>query len=48
MSKNNLTPEQEQNERIAEAVSDYWANPQDYDLADFEAMFEDRDPFEFL
>lgn len=44
----NLTAEQEQNERIQNAVAEYWANPQDYDLEDFEEMFEDRDPFEFL
>lgn len=47
MSKDK-TAEQEQTERIEEAVSDYYKNPQEYDLEDFEAMFEDRDPFEFL
>ena len=48
MNKENLNPEQEQTERINEAVSDYWSNPQDYSFEDFEAMFEDRDPCEFL
>lgn len=38
----------EQGERIKEAVKDYWGNPQKYSYADFEEMFEDRDPFEFM
>jgi hypothetical protein len=38
----------EQGERIKEAVSDYYENPQEYSYWDFEEMFEDRDPFEFL
>ena len=38
----------EQGERIKEAVRDFWKNPQEYSYTDFEDMFEDRDPFEFL
>ena len=38
----------EQGERIKETVKDYYANPQEYSFEDFEDMFEDRDPFEFL
>ena len=42
----------EQGERIREAVKDYYANPLPFKLEhsfrDFEDMFEDRDPFEFL
>ena len=41
-------PVDEQAERIREAVKDYKANPQEYTFTDFEEMFEDRDPFEFL
>lgn len=38
----------EQAERIMEAVKDWEANPQDYTMQDWEDMFEDRDPFEFI
>jgi len=38
----------EQGERIRELVGDYYENPQEYSYWDFEEMFEDRDPFEFL
>lgn len=38
----------EQAERIKESVKDYYENPQEYTLQDFEDIFEDRDPFEFL
>ena len=38
----------EQGERIKETVKDYHKNPQEYSFEDFEEMFEDRDPFEFL
>lgn len=38
----------EQTRRIKEAVEDYYENPEDYSYQDFEDMFEDRDPFEFL
>lgn len=38
----------EQGERIKETVKDYHENPLEYSYQDFEEMFEDRDPFEFL
>jgi hypothetical protein len=38
----------EQAAEIRERVRDYYDNPQDYSYQDFEDMFEDRDPFEFL
>lgn len=38
----------EQAQEIREALEDYYANPQDYTIADFEEIFQDRDPFEFL
>ncbi len=38
----------EQALEIRERVRDYYDNPQDYSYQDFEDMFEDRDPFEFL
>ena len=38
----------EQAMEIREALEDYYANPQDYTLYDFEEIFQDRDPFEFL
>ncbi len=38
----------EQGERIKELVRDYYENPQEYSFQEFEDMFEDRDPFEFL
>jgi hypothetical protein len=38
----------EQGEEIRERVKEFYENPQDYTLQDFEEMFEDRDPFEFL
>lgn len=39
---------EEQAERIKEALADYQENPEDYTLEDFEDIFEDRDPMEFL
>ena len=43
------TPEiDEQAAEIRERVKDYYDNWQDYSYQDFEDMFEDRDPFEFL
>ena len=42
------TMRDEQAEEIIEALNDYYANPQDYSLADLEEIFQDRDPFEFL
>lgn len=38
----------EQDDRIKEALKDYYENPQDYTQQDFEDIFEDRDPVEFL
>lgn len=38
----------EQAVEIMEALNDYYANPQDYTFADFEEIFQDRDPIEFL
>ena len=38
----------EQDERIKEAVAEWYENPQEYSMQDFEDIFEDRDPFEFL
>lgn len=45
MNENNID---EQATEIREALEDYWANPQDYSFADFEEIFQDRDPIEFL
>ncbi len=47
MDKDNITND-EQGERISEALADFWKNPEGYSLFDFEDIFEDRDPFEFL
>jgi hypothetical protein len=38
----------EQAEEIRQDLADYLANPEDYTLADFEEIFQDRDPFEFI
>lgn len=38
----------EQGDRIREALADWQANPDEYSYFDFEEIFEDRDPFEFL
>jgi hypothetical protein len=38
----------EQAEIIKERVKDFWDNPLDYSYRDFEEIFEDRDPFEFI
>jgi hypothetical protein len=38
----------EQAQEIREALEDYYANPEQYSFADFEEIFQDRDPFEFL
>jgi len=40
--------EQEQTERIIENLREYQQNTEEYSLEDFEEIFEDRDPFEFL
>lgn len=38
----------EQAEEIMSDLEDYMANPQGYSQQDFEDIFQDRDPFEFL
>lgn len=38
----------EQAERILDNLKDYNENPEDYTMQDWEDMFEDRDPFEFI
>ena len=38
----------EQALEIQEALENFYANPERYSLADFEDIFQDRDPFEFL
>jgi hypothetical protein len=38
----------EQAEEIKQDLADYYANPEEYTLSDFEEIFQDRDPFEFL
>lgn len=38
----------EQGTEILDALEEYYANPQGYSMQDFEDIFQDRDPFEFL
>lgn len=38
----------EQTNRINENVEDFYLNPAEYSFEDFESMFEDRDPIEFI
>jgi len=38
----------EQAVEIRENLAEYYANPEEYSLQDFEDIFQDRDPFEFL
>jgi hypothetical protein len=38
----------EQAVRIKESLKDYQENPEEYSWQDWEEIFEDRDPFEFL
>ena len=38
----------EQGDRIREGLADFLEAPEEYSLFDFEDIFEDRDPFEFL
>ena len=38
----------EQAAEIRENLADFYANPEDYTWQDFEDIFQDRDPFEFL
>ena len=40
--------EQSQTERIRENLKEFYEAPEDYTLQDWEDIFEDRDPFEFL
>lgn len=40
--------EDEQGDRIREALAEYNESPEGYSYFDFEEIFEDRDPFEFL
>jgi hypothetical protein len=35
-------------EEIKERVKEYYESERQYSLSEFEEMFEDRDPFEFL
>jgi hypothetical protein len=42
------TMRDEQAEEIIEKLNEYYENPQDYSMQDWEDIFEDRDPFEFL
>lgn len=37
-----------QTEEIIEALNDYYKNPYEYSFQDFEDIFQDRDPTEFL
>jgi hypothetical protein len=43
-----MSEEQTQADRIKENLADYMDNPEQYSLADFEDIFEDADPFEYL
>lgn len=38
----------EQDERIRENIAEWRKNPGGYSFNDFDEIFEDRDPFEFL
>lgn len=38
----------EQAKRIDENLRDFYANPEEYTMQDWEDIFEDRDPFEFI
>ena len=38
----------EQAAEIRENLAEFYANPEDYTWQDFEDIFQDRDPFEFL
>jgi hypothetical protein len=37
-----------QDQEIVEALQDYYRNPEEYSFQDFEDIFQDRDPCEFL
>jgi len=38
----------EQAVEIREALAEFYENPELYTMSDFEEIFQDRDPFEFL
>jgi hypothetical protein len=38
----------EQAQEILEALDDYYQTPQAYTMQDWEDIFQDRDPFEFI
>lgn len=38
----------EQAQEILADLEDWYENPQNYSMQDFEDIFQDRDPFEFL
>jgi hypothetical protein len=38
----------EQAIEIRQDLANYYANPEEYTLEDWEEIFQDRDPFEFL
>lgn len=38
----------EQNQEIREALAGFYESPEDYSLQDFEDIFQDQDPFEYL
>lgn len=46
--KGKTMSEDEQTQRIREAVKDWEESPEEYSYQDWEDMFEDRDPSEFL
>jgi hypothetical protein len=41
-------PVDEQALEIKQDLKDYYANPEEYTLEDWEEIFQDRDPFEFI
>ena len=47
MAKSNWEND-EQGMEILEALGEWYENPQSYSMQDFEDIFQDRDPFEFL
>jgi hypothetical protein len=46
--KSNPFEGDEQGMEIMADLDHYYANPQGYSMQDFEDIFQDRDPFEFL
>jgi hypothetical protein len=44
----NKSMNDEQAKEILEALEEYYANPEAYTLEDWEEIFQDRDPFEFM